>query len=76
MDAAPDPVTAFAAANELAVHMQVLAASDDKLKEHVSRRVWDARKRSLAGMADQVGIFKRRAEQPAKGAKADEDAPA
>ena len=76
VDAAPDPVTAFAAANELAVHMQVLAASDDKLKEQLSRRVWDARKTSLAGMADQVGIFKRRAEQQAKGAKADEDAPA
>jgi hypothetical protein len=69
--AAPDPVTAFAAANELAAHMQVLAASDDKLKEQLSGRVWEARKMSLAGMADQVGISKRRAEQQAKDAKAD-----
>ena len=76
VDAAPDPVTAFAAANELAAHMQVLAASDDKLKEQLSRRVWDARKTSLAGLADQVGISERQAVQRAKDAKADEDAPA
>ena len=76
VEAAPDPVTAFAAANELAAHIQVLAASDDKLKEQLAGGIWDARKMSLAGRADQVGISKRRAEQPAKDAKADEDAPA
>lgn len=76
VEAAPDPVTAFAAANELAAHMQVLAASDDKLKEQLSERMWDARKMSLAGRADQVGISQRRAEQQAKDAKADEDSPA
>jgi hypothetical protein len=76
VEAAPDPVTAFAAANELAVHMQVLAASDDKLKEQLSGHIWDARKMFRAGMADQVGISKRRAEQQAKDAKADDDSPA
>ncbi|MDQ3906089.1 MAG: hypothetical protein M3300_11765 [Actinomycetota bacterium] len=76
VDAAPDPVTAFAAANELATHMKVLAASDDKLKEQLSGRMWDAKKMSLAGMAEQVGISTRRAQQPAKDAKADDDSPA
>jgi len=75
VEAVPNPVTAFAAANELAAHMQVLAASDDKLKEQLSERIY-ARKMSLAERADQVGISKRRAKQPAKDAKADEDAPA
>jgi hypothetical protein len=76
VDAAPDPVTAFAMANQLAAHMQVLAASDDKLKEQLSGRIWDARKMSLVGMADQVGISKHGAEQQTKDAKADEDSPA
>jgi hypothetical protein len=69
VDAAPDPVTAFAVANELAAHMQVLAASDNKLKDQLSGRIWDARKMSLAGMADQVGISTRRADQPATDAR-------
>jgi hypothetical protein len=56
VEAAQDPVTAFAGAKELAAHMQALAEADAKRREQFSGRIWDIEKLSLAGLGDRVGM--------------------
>jgi hypothetical protein len=56
VEAAQDPVTAFAGAKELAAHMQALAEADTKLREQLSGRIRDVEKLSLAGLGDRAGM--------------------
>ncbi|HEX8934432.1 MAG TPA: hypothetical protein VF788_09600 [Pseudonocardiaceae bacterium] len=56
VEAAQDPVTAFAGAKELAAHMQALAEADSKLREQLSGRIRDVEKLSLAGLGDRAGM--------------------
>jgi hypothetical protein len=76
INAAPDRVASSAAVRELVTHTKALSESDDDLQKQLAGRIWDAEKLSLAGLADRVGMSKRRAEQQAEGIEQGEDPPA
>ena len=63
INAAPAGREAFDLASELRDALDAIQGEAAELRGHTARRIWEAEKLSLAGLADRVGVSKPRAAQ-------------